>query len=70
MTYLFDESFESPQLALSLPLNERLILAKSLKNAMEKAPKEERPAIKKRIRSLFTDKEWQKLKDDKANGTA
>lgn len=67
MTYLSEE-FNSPQLALSLPLADKLTLAKSLKQAMLKAPKEERPNIKKKIRALFTDEEWKKLQEDKANG--
>lgn len=59
------ETYRSNQLALSLPLEDKLILAKSMKKAMLEAPIEEQPKIKQRIRDLFTDEEWKQLKQQK-----
>ena len=63
------ETYRSNQLALSLPLEDKLILAKSMKKAMLEAPIEEQPKIKQRIRDLFTDEEWKQLKDQQKGAT-
>ena len=63
------ETYRSNQLALSLPLEDKLILAKSMKKAMLEAPLEEQPKIKQRIRDLFTDEEWKQLKNQQKGAT-
>lgn len=63
------ETYRSNQLALSLPLEDKLILAKSMKKAMLEAPIEEQPKIKQRIRDLFTDEEWKQLKNQQKGAT-
>ena len=63
------ETYLSNQLALSLPLEDKLVLAKSMKKAMLEAPLEEQPKIKQRIRDLFTDEEWKQLKDQQKGAT-
>lgn len=63
------ETYHSNQLALSLPLEDKLILAKSMKKAMLEAPIEEQPKIKQRIRDLFTDEEWKQLKNQQKGAT-
>lgn len=59
-------TYHSNQLALSLSLEDKLILAKSMKKAMLEAPIEEQPKIKQKIRALFTEAEWKQLKQQKS----
>lgn len=62
-------TYRSNQLALSLPLEDKLILAKSMKKAMLEAPVEEQPKIKQKIRALFTEIEWKQLKNQQKGAT-
>lgn len=61
MTYRSDEEVTVNQLALSIPLEERVEFAKKIKAEMLTQPKNKHSHYKKKMRELFTDEEWKSL---------
>ena len=69
MTYPSDDNpVKVNQLALSIPLDERVAYEKKIKEEMLTKPKSDHKHYKRKIRELFSDEEWKSLYEVKKNG--